>query len=170
MIEMTSENFHNRRPGCAMAVRKEYVEAVSHLYCDSRWSHDNFFWKIGSVDGVLALLTTSTSLYRIHAENASRNKRNCENAVRELELQRTILEMLEKYIAENKTKILHAEEKYQVIHHKLSGIQYRIKFFESRNPYYFCKVVLGYRDGYPHMRQAAGDFLLAYHLIRKTKV
>ena len=68
--ERCKRDFIPHPPGCTMAVRYNYIKKMMPYYIDT-WSHDDFFWRFATVDGVSALIHDSLMKHRMSGTNVT---------------------------------------------------------------------------------------------------
>lgn len=144
--------------GCTMAVRKKYFDSVVKFYTDD-WAHDDFLWKMATLDNSFALLTSSTILHRIHGNNESRRKRNLKKTIQGFEIENRIINsMLDRL--DTSEDIVDNDLKKKIIIHEKKGNNLRKKFFETGSVLSILKIFLFYQNIYRRRRQFIGDIVI----------
>lgn len=148
--------------GCCMAIRMEYVNQKLN-YCFPGWAHDDFFWKMGILDGSLAYIHTNSVLHRITGVNESRKKSTLEKAIWSSEIDIQIAkELLQRLHDES---ISNSDEKIVLIKHKLEGAKLRLKMLKCKSPLIALKLMINYQDLYRKKRPIIGDYLRSLHIM-----
>lgn len=102
---LVDRDYHVKRSGCTMCVRKEFVRKV-YKYWIRGWAHDDFFWKMAACSNSGGLFQYTSMKRRMHANNASVLKTRSQKwRLEELELFERINYQLEKYMDNNKYKV-----------------------------------------------------------------
>lgn len=158
LIPFNNKNYLIQCSGCTMAVRKKYLMHVLPFYKDG-WAHDDFLWKMSTLDDSFALLNSSTILHRIHENNESRKKRDKGSTLKGINLEKNITNSLLSRLNED-TTIDKINLKKRIVYHKQRGNLKREKFFESKNLLYVFQILINYMDIYRRKRQLIGDILL----------
>ena len=164
LIELSANNddYLIRTSGCCMAIRMEYVNRMIH-YCIRGWAHDDFFWKMGILDGSLAYITTSTILHRITGVNESRKKNTFSKALWSTKVDIQIANALIQRL--DNEKIAKDNEKKIIIKHKLKGFVVKQSMLEKKSIFSALQLCFFYSDIYRRKRQIVGDYLRALHLL-----
>ena len=165
MIELSKreDNYLIHTSGCCMAIRMDYVRKMLP-YCFPGWAHDDFFWKMGILDGSLAYMNTSSILHRITGTNESRKRATLEKAIWGAEIDVLVAQKLLQRLANE--CVSNMEEKRVILNHKLDGSNIRLRMLKSKNPLLEMKLMIKYSDLYRKKRQIVGDYLRAIHVIR----
>lgn len=158
-ITFNKDNFFIKCSGCTMAVRMDYINSVIKFYRND-WAHDDFFWKMGTLDGSLVLLNSSSILHRIHGTNESLKRRNRKTTLETICLNKNIISSMEQRLSSDDFPSNHGV-KQQVLMHKEKGNLEREKLFKSRNVFYIVPLFVKYRDMYRRPKQLLGDLVYA---------
>lgn len=67
---MTVSDFHLKRSGCTMCIRKAYLQEVLP-YWKEGWAHDDFVWKMSVTSNTCAIIQYCSMKRRMHFNNAS---------------------------------------------------------------------------------------------------
>lgn len=165
VLELSSsgENYFIQCSGCTMAVKRTYINKVLK-YHRAGWAHDDFFWKMGVMDGKLALLKNPTILHRIHGNNQSRKKRNLKSSLEGIGVELMIVQQLETYLADTAKirKLTTLNSSKHIISHKKEGNEVRKEFFCKKKIRLLLKLMICYSDIYRKKKQILGDLLLIY--------
>lgn len=158
LLDETGKDYLIHCSGCAMAIRRDYYEKVKKYYVNG-WAHDDFFWKMGALDGSFLLLDDNVILHRIHGTNESRKKRTYQSTIvgvkNDINVATALLCRLkeEKYLdKDNKLS--------RLINHKLIGNKCREEMLVSRRIIKLPYIAIKYPDLYRRKRQIIGDALL----------
>lgn len=160
-LDKTGKDYLIHCSGCAMAIRRTYYKKVKRYYVNG-WAHDDFFWKMGILDGSFLLLDDNVILHRIHGTNESRKKRNYETSLQGFENEINVGKQLLKRL--QKEKEINSLDSAKYIEHSVYGNQVRKRFFETKDPFDWIKLLIQYNDIYRRKRQMLGDLLLVYDL------
>lgn len=158
-------NYFIRCSGCTMAAKREYIDKVLK-YHRRGWAHDDFFWKMGILDGTFALLKDSTILHRIHGNNESRKKRTLQTSIIGVNTDIMVAEQLLKYL-DDTAEIRPQEtliDKRKVLEHKKTAGLLHLEYFKTKKLWLLIKLGIKYSDIYRRKRQVVGDFLLVHGL------
>ena len=158
-----SDVFLINTSGCAMAVRRNYVDSVIKYYIKG-WAHDDFFWKMAALDGSLLRFDGPSLLHRIHGNNESQKLRTLEDSIRGVTLECRIQKVLHDYLEDNKDKL--SEEAYdsklQYLKRKHTASRLRRDYLKTGDIRKLFRLAVKYPDIYRRKRQIAGDFCLRH--------
>lgn len=148
-IRFNIENFHCKRSGCTMCIRKKFLENIKP-YWKERWAQDDYAWKF-------AVLTDSCAIYhyqainrRMHSDNTTNVKiRTRENRINQInDLKEYYLSCFQ-FINNNKEIIKDYESKQSVIKRNIKALDYRMSTVRNHNPFAWVISASLYRNCYP---------------------
>lgn len=148
--------------GCSMMLDMKYVRKVLPYYTDG-CAHDDFFWKVGLLDGTLYKISQPLFLHRIHGNNESRKKRNYVSTLENTKKELRVVNKLIKYIDE--TKYDRSSEEYQellnLLFHKKQGFKLRKELLSKKKIYLSFLLFFRYSDIFRHNKELIKDIYLA---------
>lgn len=71
--DFDSEFLYVKRPGCAYAVKRDFVQEIAQFWSD-RFAHDGILWRFATLKGTLYCYEEPLVYFRRHSDNAT-NKR-----------------------------------------------------------------------------------------------
>ena len=148
-IKFNIENFHCKRSGCTMCIRKSFLEIIKPYWKD-RWAQDDYAWKF-------AVLTDSCAIYhyqainrRMHSDNTTNIKvRTRENRIRQINDLREYYLSCFQFINNNKQIIKEYVSKKSVIDKNIKALDYRMSTVRNHNFFAWFISALLYRKCYP---------------------
>lgn len=152
---LTPSDFHIKRSGCTMCVRKDFLNGV-FKYWQNNWAHDDFLWKTSVLSDSCAIYQYTSLKRRMHKNNTSvlRN-RTRKWRIDQLKERLHHFESLLKYAED----IGLDEEQMTIIKKNIQSVKMRIDTLENRRIANLPILVLKYRDCYPRKK---GLYLDAY--------
>lgn len=147
-------------PGCSMAVKKRYLEIIRHLYSDN-WSHDEFFWRMATIDGVCGLYHKAQLMHRMSGTNVtSLPARNIAERISQAERNCFNYSELLNYSIERKC----SEKMQSIVEYFAYGNKLRKEFLISKKTKLLFPLFFQYRGIYFSLKQFLGD---VYYVYRK---
>ena len=147
-------------PGCAMAIRRAYVNFILPHY-KTGWAHDDFIWKMSAIDKCMLFLDDTSILHRIHDTNASRIKRNLNSSINDVINDIRVIEILCNYIEETRDNTAMISL-LSYLNKRKSLCELRREFLENHKVSTFLKLGMTGLQIYAKKRYWIGDFLLVH--------
>lgn len=151
------ENFHLKRSGCTMCIRKSYMESIAPYWIDG-WPHDDFVWKMAVASNSCAILQYNSVMRRMHSNNTSVLKiRTREWRINQLSELKKQYQSLEKYI-----KSLGEDVKQtKVVQHNIDSLNIRKNVVANKYIWKWFILLTNYKDCYPRRKGLYLDLYLA---------
>lgn len=154
---MTKGDFHIKRAGCTMCIRKTFLEKIAP-YWTAGWAHDDFVWKMAELTNSCAVVQYSSLNRRMHANNTtvirSRTRAWRIKQLSELKNQMTaLLKFSEDTGIADKSII-------SLIKKNRKSIEIREKVVKDKKIHDWIVLFLKYRDCYPRIKGLYLDLYL----------
>lgn len=154
--ELSKKNIHLDSLGCAMCIRKEFVNTIlSYWFTD--WAHDEFVWKMSVCAGGCYVLHKPLLQRRLHDHNVSMKKMHKKN-IRENYLHNLLKgnEAVLQYLIDHKAE----KKEIRLIERNISLAKLRIEMMDK------CKLssmirLITYLPYYQYKRAYVREFLMA---------
>ena len=166
VLNSSGDNFQIRCPGCAMALRTDYLRKLSKYY-SMEWAHDDFCWKFSALDKTGFFWHKSTIIRRIHGENASVVKhRNRSERISLLERDNRKFETLNRYCKDLRSNQSEPEEIERLdridlyIAKYMEGNRTRIEYLDTKKLVLWFRLLIKYRMIYHSPKALFGDLLI----------
>lgn len=144
------------RPGCVMAVRKEFIEKVADIWQDN-YAHDAFLWTTATLVKGNYLLRIPLIRYRRHSNNASTG------AHRTISNQILLMDMGERIVSWYRTNYQDISiQKRQMLEEYMQWAELRKKLLLEKKVLNFFKL-MRYHKYFRSIRQELGDL---YYLVK----
>lgn len=149
-------NFHLKRSGCTMCVRRAFIDAIMPYWTD-RWAHDDFVWKMATASDSCAIYQYCSMKRRMHANNATvirlRTRAWRIGQLRDLRQQ---YESLRTYISGTDDT-----DKIAVVDENIASLAVRYNVVARRRIWEWPILCCKYRDCYPRIKGLYLDLYLA---------
>lgn len=154
---LNSFNFHLRRSGCTMCIKREFLKEIKMYWIDD-WAHDDFVWKFAMLKQSCAILQKITVKRRMHANNTTVVRlRTREKRIKQLEESNKQYSSLNNYLVNNNN-----DEYLKILNKNINSINTRLKVIKEKSIIAWLKLLIFYRDCYPRIK---GLFLDLYFSI-----
>lgn len=145
---LSAKNFHLRREGCTMCVRRSFLERISRFWIPG-WAHDDFVWKMAVVSSCCAILHVTSLYRRMHTGNTT--------AIRSRTRERRMLQlegMEQQYLQMKQYAEICGvgKEELRSVEKNIRALSLRKKAVGKRNIWLWLILLLGYRDCYPRRK------------------
>lgn len=148
--------------GCTMAVKRSYILNKMELFSDT-WSHDEFLWRVATVDGCCYRIHKCFMKHRMSGTNVTSIPfKNIHDRINQAERNSNNYNQLLVYSESLKIP----ERQIKIIRYFYIGNGYRFDYLVAPKFYKILKLFL-YLKIYPTKKQFFGD--LYYTLISNTK-
>ncbi len=153
---LTPDNFHLKRSGCTMCIRKSFLEEIIPYWIPG-WAHDDFVWKMAVISCSCAILQYNSMKRRMHSNNATViRKRTREWRIKQLEEFKLEYKKLIDY-----AQICNLElDKIQIIEKNLKSVCIRKRIIEYHNVFLWPILYIKYKDCYPRIKGLYLDLYL----------
>ena len=146
--QFNSMNFHLKRAGCTMCIRKSFLKEIMPYWIDG-WAHDDFVWKMATISNSCGILHYCSMKRRMHSNNATVIRvRTREGRVDQLQKFTQQFDSLKKYAK----KIGASNEKIRIIEKNQQSILVRIDVVKNRYIWKWLILWFNYRDCYPRQK------------------
>jgi glycosyltransferase involved in cell wall biosynthesis len=153
-----ASNFKPHPAGCAMAIRKSYVEKMMVYYLPT-WSHDEFFWRYATVDNTCILLHESYIRHRVSDTNVTNLPLHSINKRTEAAYNNMVnYKQLYEYCEENNK----SEDTLCCIKYYAEGNELRYEFLKAPSLIKIIKLLVKYRNIFLSGKQLMGDIAFGY--------
>lgn len=156
--EMNYSNFHLKRSGCTMCVRKDFFLLVKEYWVEN-WAHDDFLWKMAIFTNSCAIFQKVTLKRRMHSNNATViRERTKEKRIKQL---KDILEQynsLEKFCINNNLNFKYTD----ILTKNNESIYKRLKVIENKKIIYWFDLLINYRNCYPRLKGVFLDLYITF--------
>lgn len=155
------EDFIPHPAGCTMAVKKTYILKKMETYSPS-WSHDEYFWRIATVDGCCYRVHKSFIRHRVSGTNVTSVPfKNVNDRI--IQAERNSINYGQLLAYGQKKNI--SENQLMVINYYAQGNKWRFQYLKNPKAIYFIKLIK-YRKIYLTRKQFFGDI---YYTLIKNK-
>lgn len=142
--------------GCCFAFRKTFFEKIKPFHTD-KMPHDAFLYRNALLNDNCYRLNQKLIIHRMHDNNSG--KSTLKSLRDSINYYKTVNKLLLDYLQIN--EVLDKPEKVKIITSSEKWLDIREKFYTTRNPIYFFKL-LRYLKYYPHLKTFAKELFIAY--------
>lgn len=154
------KRFMPHPPGCSMAIKREYLRRIVDRYSSS-WAHDEFFWRMATVDGTCGLLHKSFLRHRMSGTNVTSLKsHSLSERLAQAQYNASNYKELLCYARERNS----SKKSVTIIQYFVKGNTLRAEFLKRKNVFLFFELIIKYNEIYISSRQILGDL---YFVIRE---
>lgn len=158
-LEFNTLNFHLRRPGCAMCIRKDFLIKIMPWWIE-RWAHDDFVWKMAIISNSCAVVNNCLLKRRKYPNSVTARAVKTYNREKRIHLLndwKKQYEVLKRYVLEEYKTIKGIE----IIDKNIRAIDIRKTIVEKRYVWRWFIICCKYRDCYPRIKGMYLDLYLA---------
>ncbi len=155
--ELTLKNFHLRRSGCTMCLRKKFLEEIMPYWIEN-WPHDDFVWK-------MAVASSSCAIYQFIS--LKRRMHSCNATVIRVRTRKWRIEQLYGFIDQYNSMLQFVANqkmdgmKKGIIERNIEAVKLRLKVVEKRQLWYWLILYFRYDDCYPRKKGVYLDLYVA---------
>lgn len=142
--------------GCCFAFRKTFFEKIKPFHSEIL-PHDAFLYRNAILNETCYRLNQKLIIHRLHDNNAG--KTTLKSLRESIDYYRTVNKLMLDYL--QSTEIVNKSKKIKIIKKTDNWLNIREKFYKTRNPAYFFKL-LRYWKYYPHFKTFIKELFIAY--------
>lgn len=152
-----ASNFHLKRSGCTMCVRKSFLKEIMPFWKE-RWAHDDFVWKMAAASDSCAVIQCCSLKRRMHSNNATViRQRTREGRMHQLNDMNMQYESLKNYIRKTDGN----KEKISIVEKNIDSIKIRRRVVGKRHIWEWLVLYFKYKDCYPRIKGLYLDLYLS---------
>lgn len=153
VIYNNKKSFMPHPPGCSMAIKREYLRRIVGRYSSS-WAHDEFFWRMATVDETCGLLHRSFLRHRMSGTNVTSLKaRSLSERLAQAQYNVTNYNELLRYARETNSN----KKCVEIVQYFEKGNALRVEFLGKKNVLLFFELIIKYNRIFISNKQLLGD-------------
>ena len=156
--EISYENFHLKRSGCTMCIRKSFLNEIKPYWINN-WAHDDFVWKMAMVTSTCAIYHNVTVKRRMHSNNATVIRcRTKDKRILQLEDMKKQYNSLEKFCIDNNV----VDNNIEILTRNQESLTKRLDLLNNKNILSWFDLFINYRNCYPRVKGLFLDIYLSF--------